>query len=334
MHAVSWWRAPPPPDPKSPQETDNEILDVKKEESFSHIPKNMDPLPIANWMNMVFFEDLFDPSLKFLANRKEHFNSIDSLGQYYLSLKPVGFYSNYTLNKKSFSLQTYGLSLNGGVTFSDTWTIGGRLAYSYSNLKYVAPWKDTTINSLYFGPSLTYLFEKAYIELMLLGVYNSYQAPEKGPSSGWDFDGQLASGVDFQANRFLGPHSFIQPNIRLNYLLVLEDRAKDSEVALCRKADFFRSCIATAFSKEFHQENKGIIIPNLSIGWALMLPMFQYASFDSTKQARYKSSNQAYVALGVTSIHKRGTLISLDLQSYIAKLYPAYSGNIKVEFDW
>ena len=300
----------------------------------SDTPSALDPLPIADWLNVSQIKSFFNPAFKSIASREEHFNSIDSLNQSYLEIEPYGFYSNFHLYESSFKLQSFGVTLQGGLNLTDKWVLGGGIGYLHSNLDYESPFKDTNINSLYGGPFVAYLFEKAYLELRLLGVYNFYDIQQQ-PSEGWDFNVTLEGGRDFEIKNIFGPRFFIQPNMKLDSFMVFQDDNESVNSVKVNQATFFSSRLAVQFLKEFPQWKKWILAPSASIGWVLMQPISQTATCaDRFENVAYENSNQAYFEAKLVGIHKKGILLSLGVEAYVAKLYPVYACNLKVGFEW
>jgi hypothetical protein len=312
-------------------------------EELENMPRSisaLDPLPLADWINVTQIKSFLNPIFQSVTNQENYFNTIDSLNQYYLDLQPYGFNSSFSLGKDSFKLQTFGISIQGGGRVKGNWLVGGGIGYWHSHLDYKAFFRgehypqDGSINSFYFGPFAAYLFEKGYIQLRALGIYNSYTV-YKESSQGWDLDAELEGGFNFEIQKYVGPYFFIQPNIKLDYLMVFQDENPSINSVKVDQANFFSSRLAVQFFKEFPQGSSGVIIPSVSIGWVLMHPLSQNAiCHDRFESIDYKSSNQAYLEAKLSGIHKKGILMSLGFEAYLGDLYPVYAYNLKLGFEW
>lgn len=288
----------------------------------------LDPMPIVNWINAVAIEDFFTPAFQFLSKHAAYADLIKASMPYYFTVNPYGFYSNHSLKQHSFKLQTTGVAFQGGVTLNETWIVGADVGYWHSVINYHGPFKQTLLNSVSFGPSVAYLFNKAYVEFNATGIYNSYKF--KGNMiTRWNAEAKLESGIDFAWEDSPNPSFFIQPKIDLNYLYVFKNNKNVSSVAQAKNAGFFRSLLSVQFLKEFKKE-QGVFAPSFALGWALMQPL----SGSSSCGGDYDNSNQLYLGLKVSGTRKKGSLLSLGAETYLAKRYPIYAGNLKMEISW
>lgn len=297
--------------------------------------KVMDPLPLANWINVTQIPTFFDPLYQTIAGQDDHFNRLDSLGQYYLDIQPYGFYSQFELeDKNQFKMWSAALALQGGLKLAEKWMIGAGTGYWHSHLNYIEEFTDTAINSFYLGPFVSYFCDRGYIELRALGVYNSYSIKQE-ELQGWDLDLTLEGGVNIQLDKLLGPKSFIKPNIKLGYLFVWQNDERADYFIKTETASFLSSCLAAQIFREFSLSKQSLLIPSLSAGWVLMQPLTQQTVLSDRLEAiDYESCNQAYLEAKLSHIHKRGITSSLGFEAYIGKLYPVYAANIKLGFDW
>ncbi len=241
----------------------------------------LSPLPLVEWVNASNLQNFYQPTFQSLLQRDSYFTEIDSMGQYELNVQPYGFYSRYELEDDDFKLTTFGASASGGLTLKDCWQLGAGVGYLHSNFNWGDRAHDGSLNTLYFGPYVAYVFNRGYIDLEVLGIYNMYQVDQivgknrsfSNDSRRWDVYGSLEGGIDF-----IGPRFFIQPKFNLSYLAALsndcEIENEAGEVVITNGfADFFRCKFAAEFRKEFHHQGKGFIIPSVSLGWVLLTPL-------------------------------------------------------------
>lgn len=316
------------------------------------------PFPIADWLNTSQIGDFYQPTFHKLLSKEQYFNSIDSLDQLNLSLEPYGFSSNFTWREEDFKLQTLGVTAEGNMKFQDSWVLGAGIGYWHSNLEWGSQIKDTYINSLFLGPQVTYLLKSGYVQLMLAGIYNMYNVQSEfiesqkssNEHNGWDILARLSGAVDIEVP-FFGEFSvYIQPNLDLSYVGIFPTEYEESgsdEIEISIKssyADFLRSRLAFQFWKEFYKKELGFLIPSVSIGWIYMQPMSEGTIRaeckdgveDSTSFSKKHdpTSNQFYVGVKLTAIHKKGFLLALGFDANIAELYPVYMGTLRFEMDW
>ncbi len=316
------------------------------------------PLPIVDWLNVSNLPSFFNPTVRSLLKREEYYNVIDSLGKYNLGVQPYGLYSNFKLEDDAFKLATFGVTVDGAVTFDERWVVGGGLGYWHSNLDWGKSAHHNSVNSIYGGPFGGYVFDQAYIGLTLLGVYNMYNVNSlfiDGKSrshQGWDVGASLEGAYDYEWPRYFGQNFFIQPNADISYLFVFQNKIdetkslSDEEELFAsvdnRSYNFLRYRLGVTFKKEFHKAEKGILIPSLSIAWIFMQPLsaseIKYTCGESDEKTiehkKYPSSNQLYLGAKIVAINTGAFLVSLGADVYIANLYPVYAGNLRFEWNW
>lgn len=352
---------------EDPKVVAQNAINNKCKEFKEKLDNHVNPLPLVDWLNVSNLPDFFQPTIQGLIKQEDYFNKVDSLGCYNLALQPYGFYSNYKIEKDDFKLGTLGITIDGGMSFQDRWILGGGIGYWHSNLDWGKDEKDNRVNSLYFGPYAGAIFERGYVGLTLLGVYNMYDinhllvTEDKGQleHTGWDASARLKGAIDFEWPKRFGPHFYIQPKVDLSYLLVFQNsieetgKVKHVEEEVTAKIDtriyqFFRSALDVELRKEFKPVKEWLIIPSLSLGWVLMQPLSRSeieASFSSKmecsesfdkpiKGTAYRSSHQWHLGAQVIAVAKRGWLVSLGGDAYLADTYPAYSGNLRFEWSW
>jgi outer membrane autotransporter protein len=290
--------------------------------------------------------------------REEYYNEIDSLGKYNLGVEPYGFYSHYKLEGEDFKLATFGLTMDGAVTFDERWVVGGGLGYLHSNLDWGKIAQGNHVNTIYGGPFGGYVFDQAYIGLTLLGAYNMYSANSlfldgrNRSHQGWDIGLKLEGGYDYEWSRYFGKSFFIQPNGEFSYLYVDQNKIEETKTLSddedlsasvdSRSYHFLRYRLGVTFRKEFHKADRGILVPSLSIAWIYMQPLsaseIKYTCGDSdektTEHKKYPCANQLYLGAKITAINTGAFLASLGADVYIANLYPVYAGKLRFEWNW
>jgi outer membrane autotransporter protein len=347
--------------PRIPEVPPDESIDpiaVACSHITSFLENHVNPLPIVDWLNVSSLPSFFEPTVRSLLKREDYYNAIDALGKYSLGVRPYGFYSSFKLEKDTFKLATFGLTVDGAVTLDERWVVGGGLGYWHSNFDWGKKAHRNSVNSIYGGPFGGYVFDQAYIGLTLLGVYNIYNVNslfidgDNRRHEGWDIGARLEGGYDYEWPKYFGKNFFIQPNADFSYLWVyqnkidetkeLSDEEEFSASVGSRSYDFLRYRLGVTFKKEFHHCEKGILIPSLSMAWIFMQPLsasdIQLTCGDSDKKTikhkKYPSSNQLYLGAKIIAINTRALMLSLGADVYIANLYPIYAGNLRFEWNW
>ena len=294
-----------------------------------------DPLPLTNWLHATQIASFFQPLFHTMTNKEEHFNAISSLNQYYLALEPYGFSSNFSLNGTSFEQKSAGISLQGGLYLQERWVIGAGVGYGHSNFSYTPYFHETSLNTFFAGPFAAYLGEKGFIELRLLGLYNSYDISEES-LDGWNLDTQLEGALDFETEKLLGPRFFLTPNFKLDYFVVFQNTPKEKLYPVrVTQAQFFSSRLALQLLKEFPRGKYGFLLPSLNIGWMWMKPLSKSVECESGyRSVKYPVANQFYLGAYLSAIHTKGIEISLGFDGYFSNLYPSYAGHLKIGLEW
>ena len=325
----------------------------------SGLKDRANPLPLIDWINISNLPSFFEPTIRSLMKREEYYNGIDAIGKYDLGVQPYGLFSKFDLHKETFKLFTLGVTLDGGVTLWENWVVGGGIGYWHSNLDWGDHAAKNRANSLYCGPYVGYIFERAYIDLTLIGVYNFYNTNQlfdddgkgKKDHRGWDVAAKLEGGWDYEWTRF-GENFFVQPSGEVGYVVVVQNKMSEKGTASSdeitasvksRNYNFLRSRLGLGFRKEYSDVDRGILIPSLSFGWVLMKPLssskIYYTCSQSNKEESfssqsYPSSNQGYVGLKLQAINRRAMMLTLGAEAYFARYYPVYLGTIRFEWDW
>ncbi|HUD02192.1 MAG TPA: autotransporter outer membrane beta-barrel domain-containing protein, partial [Rhabdochlamydiaceae bacterium] len=248
-------------------------------------------------------------------------------------------------------------SAGGEYTFFDRLVLGLGLAYSHSGVDWQEHHSTASLNSLYFGPRLSYVFSHGYLSGTLFGVANFYQIdreinlfPTKmKPGStttayqSWDVVARLEGGLAYEA----GSHFFLYPTARVDYLYVLQPETSeklDDEIEMKIEAfneTFLCSKAGLKVTREFFGETIGYLIPSVSAGWIYFTPQsnksYQYEMEGCSKfekEVKSGSWNQYYLGAGFALVHKKGILVSLDYELTLGADSPLQAGNIRVEWSW
>ncbi|HNA62168.1 MAG TPA: autotransporter outer membrane beta-barrel domain-containing protein [Rhabdochlamydiaceae bacterium] len=318
---------------------------------------------VVDWLNSVQIGSFYQSTIHALISEENYFNSIDSLNQFNLSVEPYGFDSSFEWMDENFQLRTVGVAGGANFTLKDRWVLGLGGGYFHSKFKWGSQ-DETKINSLYFGPQVTYLLNQGYLQLMVAGIYNMYEIDsewmkglptESHENTNWDLLSRISGGLNIHVPFFGGATFFLQPNTQISYVGVLPHDYQEKGVETLKifvkqgYFDFLRSRLALQFWKEFYKKDLGFLIPSFSVGWQYMQPLSQgevtlkckeesdagVASLEeNSAYSRYPKSSQLYIEGKLTAIHKRGFLLALNFEASIAEFYPVYLATARFEIDW
>lgn len=305
------------------------------------------PFPLADWLNGTQLPSFYQTTFHTLLSQEQYFTSINSLDQYNFVVTPYGFDSHFDWGNDNFKLRTFGVAAAMNKSWN-SWVLGGGVGYFHSNLS----WEGKShINSVYFGPQVTYQSGRGYLQLMVAGIYNMYEGHStlaagettKNEPTEWDIFSRLEGGYDWETSFFKHGSFFIRPNASLGYFGVLPN-GYDEEQADGVSApvdvdytDFLNARLALQFWKEFYKKDVGFLIPSFSIGWVTMQPLSQpevTLSGTEIEAKEYPSSNQLYLGGKLAGVHTKGYLLSIAFDANIGDVYPIYTGTVRFEVDW
>jgi len=163
-----------------------------------------------------------------------------------------------------FTNHTYGVTSGIEHLFSNDWTLGFGLGYSYSLLHWKHQAGKARADSVYLGPYLGYHYGSFYFDFLVLGAGNFYDVDRKIVFPGisrvassrpttWDLSEMVL--VGFKLEPFY--HFFVQPELLINQLNIFQENFQESgagsiDLDVKRKhVSFLRSLINLKFVKEW-----------------------------------------------------------------------------------
>jgi len=315
-------------------------------------------MPVIDWLNTAHFNGFFRPTMKNTLVNRNVSNEFDSFDQWGLWIEPFGFYTKFRREDEAlkFDLYTVGCSVGGEYTFFERLVLGLGFAYTHSGVEWEQKSDNATINSLYFGPSLSYVFSKGFLSCTIFGIANYYHVnreiaifDEVKPTRtaidylSWDIVARLEGGLSYP----FGNQFYINPTARIDYLNVLEQESSeplddDTEIKTGPlNGSFMSSKVGLKFTREFFSSTIGFLIPSLSGGCFFFTPLangsYKYQVEGCklfTKKQKVGGWTQYYLGAGFALVHKKGVLISLDYEMMLGADSPVYAGDIRVEWSW
>lgn len=320
--------------------------------------------PVLDWLNTAHFRGFFQPTMTDILVNRNKFNEFDSFNQWGLWGECFGFYSKLEREPKPLKLNIYtvGVNVAGEKVFFERLVLGLGIAGSHSGVKWKEDKQDASINSIYFGPSLNYVFSHGYLGCTLFGLVNFYKVnrevnlfPKRIKEFSkttteyqtWDLVARIEGGLSYE----IWDQFYIYPTARIDYLNVFvrgssEKVDDDTEIKLDPFNDsLLCSKAGVKVTKEFFFDNLGFLIPSLSGGWINFTPLstqnYEYEIEAETnkckkfgKEVEIGSWNQSYVGAGFTFVHERGILVSLDYEMTLGVNSPVQAGSLRVEWSW
>ncbi|MBS0647902.1 MAG: autotransporter outer membrane beta-barrel domain-containing protein [Verrucomicrobia bacterium] len=346
--------------------TNQQLLQNLSDEECALVGKNANPTfvgttQVIDWLNTAHFKGFFNPTMSYALVNRDSFNEFDTLNQWNLWAEPFGFYTQFRREDDplKFNMYTAGISVGGEFIFYDRLLLGLGVAYSHSGVTWEEHRSTAELNSLYFGPSLSYVFQHGYLSCTLFGMANFYEMhrsvslfPDKlKPSKSsltyqsWDAVGRLEGGLAYE----VGGHFFLYPTAKIDYLMVFEQdntEALDEETELkigALDGSYLNSKAGLKVTREIFSDELGYLIPSLSAGIVNFTPLshksyhYEIDGIDCAKfdeKLKVGSWNQYYVGAGFTIVHKRAILISFDYELTLGADSPLHAGNIRAEWSW
>ncbi|MEK7339524.1 MAG: autotransporter domain-containing protein, partial [Verrucomicrobiota bacterium] len=184
-----------------------------------------------------------------------------------------------------FTNHTYGVAAGIDHLFSNDWTLGFGLCYSYSHLHWKNQAGKARADSGYLGPYIGYDCGSFYFDFLILGTGNFYDVDRKVVFPGisrvasshpttWDLSEIVLAG--FKLEPFY--HFFVQPEFLIDQLNIFQESFHESgsgsiDLSVKRKyASFLRSLINLKFVKEWVFCNM-CLAPSVNVGWLRTTPL-------------------------------------------------------------
>ncbi|NGX51593.1 MAG: Extracellular serine protease [Chlamydiae bacterium] len=235
-------------------------------------------------------------------------------------------------NQIGFDADTYGFTIGGSHLFCDRVNLSAASGYTYSSIDWKRNAGEGHWNSVYLGPSVAWIDDNWYVNLLLLGSYNHYKIDRKIRFTGlrrtahnshdsYDLLARVDGGYKFKVG-FPGctKYLFILPEARLSYLNVFEKRYTESGagslnlVVDSKQTAYLQPNLLIKFLQDFYSSNY-CITPTLQVGWVANIPLSS-AGYRSRlyKQQACKSH------YSVNSFHKTTNQLSLGAELVVARL--------------
>ncbi|MDX8430510.1 MAG: autotransporter-associated beta strand repeat-containing protein [Candidatus Algichlamydia australiensis] len=202
-----------------------------------------------------------------------------------LWLQPIGYYYNQNgvEHQLGFKNRTYGFALGGDYIFNENFIVGGGAGYTYSHLNWAEDAGEADINSIYLGPHLAYIKNKAYVNLSLIGGRDFYDVTRHihfpgidrnaaNDHRGWEIIGRLETSVALKMPNAMSHNLFFQPYARIDYANVFEGGYQESgansiDLLVQDKTTSFLGVECTASLFKIIYTSVCDLFPRLTVGW-------------------------------------------------------------------
>ncbi len=279
-------------------------------------------LAIADLLNAINIGDFYDSTSK-NVRRNEACFSFQPFNDVTAWAEPYGFHAKYRSplpQKNEIDLSLWSVGVGGGAQYMiiEDVHVGGGMGYFHSKMD--GKTNDTSINSLFFGPSIDYLIKEGRIGLQLFAIRNGY---DEGNS--WDIDGRVNGEYTF--NDIYDSNFSLTPFGRIDYLYVCKSSDKSS---------FLYSKVGVKCDKTFLCSQDGFLSANISAAWINMLPISAgtVKCVDNSVSLKTETKNQLGVGAEVMGMHYTGLLVGLGIDVALFADAPMQSGRIRFEWSW
>lgn len=212
-----------------------------------------------------------------------------------------------------FTTHTYGIAAGVDHLFTDHWSMGVGVGYSYAKTHWENQVGRAKTESGYLGPYIKFDSENFYLDFLLLGAGNFYEVHRNivfpgisrtatsDPTS-WNLSEVLLAGV--RLNLFGVDNFFLQPEVLLDHVNSFqrgfkEKGANSINLSVENKySSFLRSLINAKFVKEWVISNI-CLVPSINVGWLRTNPLT-----GGHYTAKFKTGTFCKSDFSVTSFHE------------------------------
>ncbi|WP_420422517.1 autotransporter-associated beta strand repeat-containing protein [Simkania sp.] len=258
-----------------------------------------------------------------------------------------------------FDAYSVGIAAGANHMFYNWLQFGGAVGYIYSDIDWNENRGKGHWNSIYFGPSLGMLVKEGYVNLLVLGAYNTYSIDRHihypgvnrtAHSSHHSYDvlARVDGGYKFRVN--IGgniDHFFILPEARLSYLNMFENGYTESGAdSINLKVDrkysaYLQPTVLVKFLRDFYTPSV-CITPVIQLGWISNIPLtsgkrtarfYKQTICESsfTVKSYHKSTNQFTVGGELVLRTNNDWIIELGYKADLFDNAAIQSGKVKVE---
>ncbi|MCB1068408.1 MAG: autotransporter domain-containing protein, partial [Simkania sp.] len=258
-----------------------------------------------------------------------------------------------------FDTYSVGVGMGANHMFYDSLQVGGALGYMYSNIDWNENRGKGHWNSIYFGPSFGWVISEGFVNLLVLGAYNTYTIDRnirytginrRANSSHHSYDvlARLDGGYKFRVN--IGgniDHFFILPEARLSYLNMFEEGYTESGAgSINLKVDskysaYLQPTLLVKFLRDFYTPSV-CVTPVIQLGWISNIPLnsgkrtsrfYKQTLCESsfTVKSYHKSTNHFTVGGELVLRTNHDWIIELGYKADLFDNAAIQSGKVKVE---
>lgn len=212
-------------------------------------------------------------------------NVYDSVDCFWVEPLVYNYEQNGNSEQTGFNCTTFGADIGVSHYIAEgRCFVAAEIGYTNSSLSWQNYAGDGRWNTLYFGPAIGWLFDKVYLDIVLLGVVNFYNIDRKivfpgldrtanNKHDSYDIFLRTDGGIYFDCEYF-----FIQPEYIFSFLTVFEESYKENgadslDLLVHSKTDYFiRPEIDVRIGYEFCKTSS-CIFPSLKLGWVSNIPL-------------------------------------------------------------
>jgi len=321
------------------------LLTLPADEFLSELtqlsPAQFGALPLVNLQNQTLVADtIVESSEKLFWCDRCQIDQTDK-GQCLLDMThttlwiaPIGnFYRQDKIQDQiAFNTQTYGFTLGGSHLFFKELNFSVGAGYTHSKIHWKEQAGHGEWDSFYIGPSIGWIKNDGYVNVLLLGAYNHYNIDRQITFPGLErtannhhnsYDLLTRVDIGYKFKVYVPGHIgyfFIFPEARLSYLNIYEEsytesRANSLNLAVDSKhTAFLEPNVLIKFLKDFYT-SKYCVTPTLQVGWISSIPLSsgRYTS-------KFHKQKTCQPNFTVQSLHDMTNHLSLGTELVIRRL--------------
>jgi hypothetical protein len=298
---------------------------------------NVSYIPYMDWIYYASLPSVFKPP--FCRSFAEEDFRCFTKG--FVSVQPHYTYAKVKLENSHAQQMAPGIFVEGGTIFPNHWVLSAMLDYgrSFNHWNPSSSGTKDTTNRLSLSPSLTYLFKNAYIQAMLLGIYNQSKITNSfitHPFSlnHWGFGARLDGSLhfDLSSNRLQWG---LEPYLSFDYFSAFQSNIDSMQAIYVKKARFFQLKGLFQLYAQFYPTSALCLIPRAYTGFSLANAFsrtLHSASCDTLPS--YPNWQAASLGGEVSFLYGPRFLAKAQIDINLCRSVQIYSTNFSIGWKW
>ncbi len=287
---------------------------------------NIAYIPYMDWVYFVSLQSIFPFPLE----------PID-ISQGFLLAQPHYTFAHVPFDNASCNQSAPGISLVGGREVAQNWTLCGLFDYGRSSNHWdpESGYTHDAVNRWSVAPSLTYQWEKAYIQTTILGMYNRSNAQNSQTDislSHWGIGARADGAARFP---FSGGKYNLAPYLRFDYFASFQEDIHSLNTTYVKNAQFFQVKGLLQFMAELHPTSSLCLIPKPFLGFAYADSVSRnghQASCDTLPD--YPRWRAIDIGAELSLFYSPGLIAKALVDISLCQCVQIYSGSVSIGWKW